>query len=437
MMKRNIMENLKRWKKRKGRKPLIIQGARQVGKTFIIKEFGEKYYDNTVYLNFELTPSIKEFFSKSLEPRHIISYLTIHSKSDIVVGKTLIIMDEIQECGRALTSLKYFFENAPQYHIIAAGSLLGLRLNQDGGFPVGKVEFLNMYPLTFCEFLSAINEERLRSYLESIVDLNTKIVMHDKLLDLLRRYLFVGGMPEAVYSYSQEGRLDLVRDIQKKVILSYKSDFIKHVPTFDISKVNTLWEFIPRFLGKERKKCSFSDIKKSARLREYERALDWLKKSKLVHLSYAVNTPHLPLKHYTQKNDFKMFLLDVGLLGALSNLDARVIIDGNSLFSQFKGAMTENYVAQELIACSVCELFYWKSKDGRYEVDFLLAGKNSACPLEVKASRTRSTKSLHHYIKKYSPSFSVIVSCDHSNTSCDVYRVPLYLMSTYLKWQDR
>lgn len=430
-MKRDITKKLKQWKERVHRKPLLIQGARRVGKTFVIKEFGKQFYDNTVYVNFEQTPAIKEYFLISLEPNHIIKCLNIAKQSVIVPGKTLIILDEIQECGKALTSLKYFCEEAPEYHVIAVGSLLGV--THDGGFPVGKVEFLHMYPLTFYEFLSAINEERLRDYLENIENLNGNIPLHTKLLHLLKSYLFVGGMPEALFSYSQKEDFTAVRDIQKAILIAYENDFSKHVPTYDIPKVNTLWRYIPHYLSKKRKKCSFADIKKSARLRDYERALNWLQQTKLVHLSYAINRPEWPLKHYAQENDFKMFLLDVGLLGALSDLDASTVIDGNKLFSQFKGAITDNYIAQELVACDEDALFYWKSKNSVYEIDFLLPKKNEIYPLEVKAERTRDTKSLHKYIRTYSPSKAIITSSDQANFSNNICHMPLYLLANWHK----
>lgn len=428
-MKRDIYKQLERWKNSPRRKPLILDGARQVGKTYALQHFAASAYEKTVYLNFEKNETLASYFQSTLDPAKLIKTLTIHAEVDIEPGNTLLIFDEVQECPHALNSLKYFCEEASDYHVAAAGSLLGVKMAHEKGFPVGKVNFLHLHPLTFFEFLSATGHERLRSYLEehsSFTPLETSL--HEKLLELLRYYFFIGGMPEVVAEYLKTENLSIVREVQTEILEAYERDFAKHAPDNQLMKIVTVWNQIHRQLAKENKKFIFSTIRKSARGRDYEEAIQWLMDAGLIHKSYHVGTPKLPLSAYADTHIFKVFLHDVGLLGAQSNLSSKAIIEGDRLFTEFKGALTENFIAQELKAAQNKELYYWTSP-GTAEVDFLLEKEQNIYPLEVKAGNSHKKKSLLVYGDKYQPETLSRTTLMNLRKDGAITNYPLYMVS--------
>lgn len=430
-MKRDIYRQLEEWKQSARRKPLVLNGARQVGKTYALKHFGKASYKKTVCLNFEKDEKLGQYFEGTLDPKQLIKTLSIHTEVDIDPHHTLIILDEIQECPKALGSLKYFCEEANEYHVIAAGSLLGVKMARGKGFPVGKVNFLHMHPLTFFEFLSAIGHEKTRLFLE---EYNTyepiPNPLHEKLIQLLKIYLFIGGMPEAVAEYTKNEKLNTVREIQLEILNAYEKDFAKHAPPHEIMKITTVWKQVHRQLAKENKKFIFAAIRKSARGREYEEAIQWLSDAGLIHKSYLVESPKFPLSAYADSNAFKIFLADVGLLGAQSSLSPQIILDGDLLFTEFKGALTENYVAQELVATRHKEPYYWAS-EGVAEVDFLIEQEHEIYPLEVKAGASQKKKSLLVYNQKYAPSKLTRATTMNLKHDGDIYNYPLYLISRF------
>jgi len=403
-MKRDIYERLIEWKYSNRRKPLLLQGARQTGKTFILKEFGRNEYDKIVYCNFEEDPALNQFFQRDLNPKRIISDLSIYLNHDIRPEADLLIFDEIQASNRALSSLKYFEEQENAFHVASARSLLGVKLSTPGSFPVGKVNFLNLYPLTFMEFLDAMGEPRYRLLLEeveSFVPLTEPF--HVELINLLNRYYVVGGMPEAVRHFAETGNVNETRLIHQEIINSYVLDFAKHSPSADIPKLTMIWESIPKHLAKENKKFIFSAVKKGARAREYENGLAWQEGAGLIHRVNAVKTSKRPLKHYADPGCFKIYALDVGLLGAMANSQPGLIVQGTRLFNEYEGAFVENYVAQQLISHFQQPLYYWRSKGGKAELDFLYELEDWICPLEVKAGINPKSKSLKSYDQQYSP----------------------------------
>jgi uncharacterized protein len=430
-MKRDIYQRLEEWKQSTRRKPLILNGARQVGKTYSLKHFGHTFYKKTVYLNFEKDEKLSHYFEGTLDPKQLLKIMSIHAEIEIEPNNSLLIFDEVQNCPKALNSLKYFCEEANEYHIIAAGSLLGVKTAGDKGFPVGKVNFLHLYPLTFFEFISALGQEKTRLFLE---EYNTyeplPDPMHEKLIQFLKLYFFIGGMPEAVAEYAKQEKLNIVREIQLEILNAYEKDFSKHAPRHEIMKITTVWKQVHRQLAKENKKFIFAAIRKSARGRDYEEAIQWLSDAGLIHKSYLVESPKFPLSAYADNNVFKIFLADVGLLGAQSNLSPKTIIDGDQLFTEFKGAFTENYVAQELIATKHKEPYYWTS-EGIAEVDFLIEGDHEIYPLEVKAGASQKKKSLIVYNQKYSPLKLLRTTTMNLKHDGNIYNCPLYLISRF------
>lgn len=430
-MKRDLYAKLLQWKENPARQPLLLQGARQVGKTYILKEFGTQAYTQCCYINFEETPGYKKFFESDLKPSRIIRDLGIYLEMKIDPTSTLIIFDEIQECPNALTGLKYFCEHAPEFHIVAAGSLLGLKLSGARGFPVGKVHFLYLYPMSFFEFLNAINRPMLRTMLEEIKTIKPIAEPHhSELIELLKFYFYVGGMPKAVLRYAETGDIDLVREIQNDILKAYIQDFAKHAPPTLVMRITQAWNSIPIHLGKENKKFVFSAIKKSARAREYEEALQWLLDAELIYKVSSIKAPRLPLTSYGDHEAFKIFLLDVGLLGAMSHLPARVIVEGDHLFTEFKGSFTENYVAQALKAVLGESLHYWTS-EREAEVDFLVEYEEMIYPLEVKSGTSTKKKSLTVYREKYNPSFVIRSSLLNLKQDGKVINLPLYLLHRF------
>ncbi len=429
-MKRDIYPLLLSWKGSKNRKPLILMGARQVGKTHLLRTFGAQEYPSTVYLNFEEDKALGRLFSASLKPSVILENVSAYLGQVIHPESTLLIFDEIQESPSALNSLKYFQEQANEYHIVAAGSLLGVLLAQTEGFPVGKVSFLDLYPLTFFEFLESIGETQLRELL-SHVDISSPIadVLHERLLSLLKKYLFIGGMPEAVLEYRQTGNLLTIKNIQQDILRAYLLDFAKHAPKEQIVKITQVWEQIPAQLAKENKKFVFSALRKSARGREYEIAIQWMANAGLIHQSFQVTTPKLPLVGYTQKTAFKIFPLDVGLLSAMSHIPPKSVVEDNGLFNEFYGAFTENFVAQEL-AANKNSLYYWTS-EGTAEVDFLIEKDLQIYPMEVKSGLSRKKKSLLVYASKYQPPVLLRASLRNLKKDGNFLNLPLYLVSQF------
>jgi len=432
-MKRDIYRQLEEWKQSPRRKPLILNGARQVGKTHSLRHFGKTFYEKIVYLNFEKNEKLAGYFQETLDPKQLIKILGIHTEVEIEPHNTLVIFDEIQECPKALNSLKYFCEEAGEYHVAAAGSLLGVKTANEKGFPVGKVNFLHLYPLSFFEFLSALNHEKTRTFLEEVQAFEPlPEPLHDKLVDLLKLYFFIGGMPEAVAEYVKNESLNVVREVQLEILSAYERDFAKHAPPHEIMKITTVWKQIHRQLAKENKKFIFAAIRQSARGRDYEESIQWLADAGLIHKSHLVQSPKFPLSAYADTDAFKLFLADVGLLGAQSNLSPHAVIEGDQLFTEFKGALTENYVGQELIAAKHRGLYYWTS-ERTAEVDFLVEGDHSIYPLEVKAGSTQKKKSLLVYGEKYAHSKLTRATLMNLKHDGNIYNYPLYLICRFLE----
>lgn len=430
-MERNIYRQLLEWKESTYRKPLILNGARQVGKTYALEQFGKAHYEKVVYLNFEKEPELANFFINDLDPHRIIKVLNLYKNVQIEPEKTLLIFDEVQQCPLALISLKYFCEEAGEYHLAAAGSLLGIKLSTGSGFPVGKVDFLKLYPLNFFEFLTALGEDSLRHFLEDLIGFEPiPDPLHNKLIDLLKHYYFVGGMPEAVSRYVETEDVRKAREVQFAILDAYERDFSKHAPHDQVMKITAVWLQVHQQLAKENKKFVFSAIRQSARGRDYEEAIQWLIDAGLIHKSCRMHTPKLPISAYTDDHIFKLFSLDVGLLGAQSRLSAQTVIQGNQLFVEFKGALTENFVAQELISVNHDKLYYWTSP-GTAEVDFTIPFEDKILPLEAKAGKGTNKKSLLSYANKYHPPQLSRVSLMNLKHDGDLYNYPLYLISRF------
>jgi predicted AAA+ superfamily ATPase len=427
-MKRLAMQDLISWKNKSGRKPLIIRGARQVGKTWLMKEFGKNEYTQTVYINFESTKLLKTLFREDYNVQRIVTALQIESGIQIDPQNTLIVFDEIQEAEGAITSLKYFCENAPQYHIIAAGSLLGVAMHSQTSFPVGKVEFLDLYPLNFIEFLMALNQHPLLDLLKSKDWILIKS-FREKYIQILRFYYYIGGMPEAVLSYKTYNDFDEVRNIQKRILSAYEQDFSKHAPSEIVPRIRMLWNSIPAQLAKENKKFIYGVVKKGSRAKDYELALSWLVDCGLAHKICRVSKPGIPLKAYEDFGSFKLFIVDVGLLGAMGDIDVRTIIDGNVIFEEFKGALTEQYVSQQLTTISGMVINYWSAEKSTAEIDFLVQYSGRAIPIEVKAEENLQAKSLKSFCQKYTPSLAIRTSMSDFRAEDWLTNLPLYAIS--------
>lgn len=399
MLPRDLYQKLLAWKQSPFRKPLILKGARQVGKTHLLKQFANEYA-HSLYINFDEFPNLSAHFSHSLSASRIIENLSIEFNHKIEPHHTLIIFDEIQECPEALNSLKYFAENAPEYHIVAAGSLLGVSL-ATGGFPVGKVDFITLYPLSFFEFLSAQDKPLWRKACEDNINSITAS-LHADLSRLFRFYMMIGGMPEAVDRYLKTQDLNAVRDVQKSILSAYELDFSKHAPSAQIMRIFDTWHAIPNQLAKANKKFMFSAIKPSARARDYEVALEWLHQAGLIYRVFNISTPKIPLDAYADKRVFKVYLLDSGLLGAMSQLPTSLVLQEHQLFQEFKGAFMENSIVQALISKPTGQLYYWTSQ-GTAEVDIVLQHELQAYPLEIKAGTSKHKRSLMVYDDKYHP----------------------------------
>jgi uncharacterized protein len=428
-MNRDVYKELMTWKTSARRKPLLLKGARQTGKTWLLKEFGKKAYENCAYFNFEEDAGLKAFFSGRLDPRRLIENLSVYQGRSIHPGKDILIFDEIQTCNEALNALKYFQEDAGDYHVAAAGSLLGVKLSAPNSFPVGKVNFIHLHPMSFAEFLDAVGEHRYREVLENTAGIEpVPEPFHEELTRWLRIYYYVGGMPEAVAHYANTRDLAGVRQIQKEILDSYILDFAKHAPTSDIPRLSHIWDSIPSQLARENKKFIFSAVRKSARSREYESAVRWLEDAGLIHRSFLVAAVRQPLKGYMDRDCFKVYTLDVGLLGAMSGLPMDVVVQGDRLFTEFKGSLVENYVAQQLCVLNI-ELFYWKPAGGVAEVDFILSLERDILPLEVKAGVNPKSKSLRSYEDRFHPSLMCRATLLNFKKEAVLWNIPLYAVS--------
>ncbi len=429
-MKRDIYAELVTWKSSPRRKPLLLQGARQTGKTFILNEFGRNEYEGVLYCNFEEDPGLDRFFQRDLNPERILAELSIYMNLEIRPGADLVIFDEIQVSNGALNSLKYFAEQRSDVHIAAAGSLLGVKLSGPGSFPVGKVNFLHLYPMTFLEFLDAMGESRYRILLENIeAVVPLAEAFHSHLIDLLRCYYFVGGMPEAVKHFAETGNGHETREIQEEIIKSYVLDFAKHAPTSDIPKLTQIWDSIPKHLARENKKFVFSAVKKGARARAYENALTWIEDAGLIHRANAVRTCKYPLKHYADTACFKVYALDVGLLGAVARSPVELLAQGRRLFNEYEGAFVENYVAQQAVSHFHHQLYYWRSKGGKAELDFLYEFAGRIFPLEVKAGINPKSKSLKSYDLQFHPARLMRTNLLNFKKDGKICNLPLYAVS--------
>ena len=401
-MYRESIVSLKKWKEDKFRKPLIVRGARQVGKTWLLQEFGRTSYDKLVYVNFEETPALQNIFSNDFDIERIITVLQIQAQTTITAEDTLIVLDEIQSAERGVTSLKYFCENAPQYHIIAAGSLLGMGLHSQVSFPVGKVDFLDLRPLSFYEFLLSLNESALVDALKA-KNWGVISIFTEKLKEYLRYYFYVGGMPEVVSAFVQTRDWQLVRRIQSRILNSYEGDFSKHAPNETVPRIRMVWQSIPSQLAKENKKFVYGVIREGARAKDFELAIQWLVDCGLLLKSHRVSKPGIPLAAYQEISVFKLFLHDVGLLGAMAGLDVRTIIEGDEIFTEFKGALTEQYVMQQLRLNSERYIGYWTNERSTSEVDFVIQEEGKVIPVEVKSGENLKARSFRLFCEKYKP----------------------------------
>lgn len=431
-MKRTIYDKLLKWKNSTRRKPLILQGARQVGKTYILNEFAQREYKKVFYFDFEEKPDLDDIFKKTKTPSKIIKDLSRLQGDEIKPGDHLIIFDEIQASNHALNSLKYFCQSANEYHIASAGSLLGIKLSGDRSFPVGKVNFLNLYPMSFPEFLDAIGKSNLHELIkETTVFKPYAAPFHNELISLLKEYFYTGGMPEVVKHYIESNDLKVVREIQNEIINSFILDFSKHALTSDIPKISLIWDSIPSQLAKENKKFIFSALKKSARSREYENAIQWLSDAGLIMKSYQVKTAKNPLKGFINREIFKVFVLDVGILGAMSDIKPEILVGDNNLFDEYKGAFTENYVAQQLKAINDMDIYYWKSEGHKAEIDFICEHNQSIYPLEAKSGINPKSKSLKSYDTNFSPSHLVRTTLLNLKQDGKICNFPLYAISLF------
>lgn len=424
-MYRIAIEKLLKWKQSKYRKPLIIEGARQVGKTWLMKEFGKQAYENTVYINFDSNSGMADLFGADLDIKRLIVGLELYAGHKIDAENTLLIFDEVQEVPRALTSLKYFYENAPQYHIVCAGSLLGIALHQGTSFPVGKVDFLKLYPLSFKEFLMATGKEGFAELLDKR-DFQMATSFKQKYIEALKHYYFVGGMPEAVQSFAENKDFNEVRDIQKRILAAYEQDFSKHAPNEIVPRIRMLWNSIPSQLAKENKKFIYGLVREGARAKDYETAIMWLSDCGLVHKVSRVNSAGIPLRAYEDMKAFKLFVLDVGLLGCMAGLRANTLIEGNELFVEFKGALTEQYVCQQLKTVADLDVYYYTNDRGTCEIDFIVDTGETIVPIEVKAEINLRAKSLKTYREKFSPKISVRSSMADYKQENWLVNLPLY-----------
>lgn len=424
-MERNLLNKLLKWKEMPNRKPLIIRGARQTGKTWLMREFGNKAFKKMVYVNFENEPRFRDLFIKDYNTARIISMLELHLNEKIDAEDTLLIFDEIQAVDGGLTSLKYFCEEAPQYAIVAAGSLLGISLHANQSFPVGKVEFLDLYPMTLEEFMCAAGKKMLWDAMVA-QEWDMVATFHDELLQMLRIYMYVGGMPEVVKQWVDNQDFFAVREKQQNILRSYVADFSKHIPDDQVPRVNMVWDSLPAQLAKENKKFIYGIIRDGARAKDFELAIMWLYNCGLVLKSHRVKVPIMPLKAYQDFQTFKLFMVDVGLLGAAVGLQTQMLLEGNRLFTEFKGALAEQYVMQELSAQNFDYIGYWTNERSTAEVDFVIQHKGEVVPIEVKSGENLRSRSFTQFCRTYEPKIAFKASTLPYHGGMDIVNVPLY-----------
>ena len=428
-MYRLAIKKLKEWKNKEDRKPMILMGARQVGKTWIMKEFGKNEYAKVAYISFYNNDRMNDVFDMDFDVDRIIMNLNIESGITITPNDTLIILDEIQNAPKALESLKYFCEDANEYHVIAAGSLLGVAVHENVSFPVGKVDMLDLYPFSFREFLLAMEEKNLVMALDS-KDFSIIDNFSDKFLFWLKNYYYIGGMPAVVDSFRRNKDYIKARQIQKDILRQYEQDFGKHVDAKNLPRIRMVWQSIPIQLAKENKKFFFGQIKKGARSSDFEIAIQWLMDSGLIYKVNRVNEPHMPLKAYINMSAYKLFILDIGLLGALSDLPAKTILEKDEIFVEFKGAFTEQYVLQQLICDTQYTPYYYGTDKSTFEQDFMIQMEDKIVPIEVKAEGNIRSQSLKVYCEKYRPKKAVRFSTLKYMDQGWMVNIPLYAVST-------
>ena len=424
-MYRFAIEELLKWKNRKDHKPLIINGARQVGKTYLMKQFAEEYYDDCIYVNFEQNKKVASFFDNNLDPNHIINLLEYEYGKKIDKEKTLIVFDEIQECSRALTSLKYFNENTKEYDVICSGSTMGITLHKGTSFPVGKVEMMKLYPMCFEEFLYAIGEQKKADLLKNN-DIETIKIFKNDYIEKLKLYYYIGGMPKVVFDYITDNDLNRVRENQNYILQYYKFDFGKYASANQITKLNLIFDNIASQLAKDNSKFIYGALKKGARANEYEYALQWLEDSNLIYKVYKIATPKLSLKAYCEMDAFKIYFIDVGLLSCMSGLSSEILTNSSDIFVEFKGMLAEQYVLQELKCSMSYEGFYYNNKYSTAEIDFLFQNKDSIIPIEVRAGINLKAKSLRTYIEKYNPVYAIRTGLNDYKRTDKIIDIPLY-----------
>ncbi len=426
-MYRYAIEELYKWKNKPNRKPLIIEGARQVGKTWLMKEFGAKAYADSVYINFDGNVHMRELFSGGYNIDRLILGIELYCGKKISAGNTLLIFDEVQEVPLALSSLKYFCENAPQYHIVCAGSLLGIAMHAGTSFPVGKVDFLKLFPMSFKEFMLARGKERFAELIEKC-DFEMIKTFKTTYIDELKQYYYVGGMPEVVRHFSEYADFNEAREIQRQILNAYERDFSKHAPNEIVPKIRILWNSAPGQLAKENKKFIYGLVREGARAKEFKTALMWLSDCGLVHKVHRINAPNLPLAAYEDTKAFKLFVLDVGLMSCMTGLGQRVLVDKNELFKEFKGALTEQYVLQQLKTMPNLNVFYYTNERNSSEIDFVAGTEDKVIPIEVKAEINLMAKSLKVYREKYRPKAAVRLSMADYEKQDGLISLPLYAM---------
>lgn len=434
-MDRHIFSKLLDWKNSDNRKPLILRGARQVGKTWVMKEFGKRFFKTVAYFNFENNPRIKNIFDIDFDINRILLVLSAEAGFSITPNDTLLIFDEVQEAPKALSCLKYFCEDAPEYCIMAAGSQMGVALHHGTSFPVGKVNMMILYPLSFAEFLEA-NESKVSVELLESMDWNTISAMKSKFVRRMKEYFYVGGMPEAVQTFLDTQDWFKVREIQNSLLELYKEDFSKHASPELSTRLNLVWNSLPAQLAKENRKFIYGQVKKGARAKDFELAIQWLSDCGLIHLVHRISKPNIPLKAYQELDSFKIYMNDIGLLGALGESDVKTILDDSEFFVEFKGAITEQYVLQQLVACTSFHPFYYSTENSSGEVDFLIQYANSIIPIEVKASENLQSKSLKAFHQKWQNEISIRTSLSDFRQDDWLTNMPLYAVWLVGKWLE-
>ena len=431
-MEREIIAKLLEWKENPRRKPLVLTGARQVGKTWALKEFGKRYFEKVAYVNFEDMEQIRNIFVMDFDMDRILISLNVAVGINISEGNTLLILDEIQSAEKGVTALKYFCEKKTNLHVAAAGSLLGVELHRHTSYPVGKVDQMFMYPMTFNEFLYAVGDEALVKLLETS-QWEVANMCSDRFKERLKQYYYVGGMPEAVAEFVENKDFKSVRKIQNNILLAYQRDFSKHAPAEIVPRIIAVWDSLPKQLSHENKKFIYGAVRESARAKDYELALQWLNDCGLCHQVHGISAPNYPLKAAENREMFKLFCVDVGLLGALSGVSAISLLNGNELFTDFKGALTEQFVCQQIISFSGLHPCYWSSATGKGEVDFVVQVDDNVIPIEVKAEENLQAKSLKVYVEKYSPKIALRTSMSNYRTEPWLVNVPLFAIGSFLK----